>query len=148
MSNRKVETYGNIRSGKLTLSYRERFSSALSTITDGRVKVTVEKLYKKRSIPQNAYIHGYLFPAIHTALKEAGYEIKESEVKEMLKLKFLTRQIANEHGEYIEYVKGTSELTTVELMEFIDEVIRWAAEYLNLVLFLPNEQTMLNYDDK
>jgi hypothetical protein len=50
-------------------------------------------------------------------------------------------------GEVLERVKGTSELTVVEFMEFTDNVRLWAMEFLGMYLPLPEEQVELNFRD-
>ena len=45
----KIETYGSIQEGVLKISYRSKFDEAVRMMPDCRVRVIVEKLYKKRS---------------------------------------------------------------------------------------------------
>jgi hypothetical protein len=46
-----------------------------------------------------------------------------------------------ETGEVIgQRIKGTSEMTKTELNLFIENIIRWAADYFSIVLAYPSEQ--------
>jgi len=147
MSERKIETLGSVKDdGSIRISYKDKWLDAIknSFPAGTRFRLTAERIYNKRSLAQNAYLHGYLFPEARKALTGAGWdehEVTEEIVKDFLKEKFLKTEIYNEKtGEYISYTKNTSELTTIETMYFIDQVIKWAGEYLHYTLLEPNEQ--------
>lgn len=102
----------------------------------------------KRTLAQNAFFHA-IMPDIQKGLYDVGYRnIKtRHDAKRFVKNLFLRTVEENElTGEKIEVVKDTSELTKKEMREFIDEVIQWAAEYLSLVIYSPNEQSAFNYE--
>jgi len=117
-----------------------------AALPDGRHLIESDKP-KKRTSPQNRYFHGILLPEFRKALNGVGYdEVKTDEQSKLIiKSMFLTRQTVNkETGETIEYVQDTHTLTTVEMMALVDEVIRFAAQNMNYIIPLPNEQlTML-----
>jgi hypothetical protein len=78
------------------------------------------------------------------------------QIKDALKKKFLTVPLTTKDGEIIadkssgevlDRVKGTSELTVVEFMEFTDNVRVWAMEFLGIYLPLPEEQTELKLNN-
>lgn len=134
----------SIEGGKIT--NRTAFQKFLNLHGDGRYYLKTESK-NKRTNNQNRYIHGVLFPGLAEAFVEIGYEGITPEIaKEIAKRRFLTVQITNEEtGEVIaEYVKSTSDLSTTETNEFIDAVIRFAAESLNYEIHYPNEQVRMN----
>lgn len=59
-----------------------------------------------------------------------------------LKDKFLHNgiEIANAHGEVEQLPPSTTRLSTIEQEEYHEDIRRWGAEYLNIVIPLPNEQ--------
>lgn len=117
-------------------------------LKDGRWIIEADNS-KKRTLPQNKFIHAVLFPEFRKALNEVGYgNVKtDQQAKDIAKKMFLTRQVPNENtGEVLEYIQDTHDLTTVELNVFIDEVIRFAAEEMNYIIPFPNEQLQMNYD--
>ena len=147
MSERKIETMGSVKDdGSIRISYKEKWLESIKANFPAgtRFRLTAERLYNKRSLAQNSYLHAYLFPETRKALIEAGWnehEITEEIVKDFLKEKFLKTESYNETtGECITYTKNTSSLTTIEAMYFIDQVIKWAGEYLHYTLLEPNEQ--------
>jgi 6-pyruvoyl-tetrahydropterin synthase len=138
------EVYISIEAGKIV--NKTTFQKALWECKDGRYLIKIEPK-KKRTIPQNAYIHGVLFPELANAFKDAGYEGIDAQLaKDIAKKEFLTRQIVNnETGEVKEYVKDTSKLSTLEMNEFIESVIRYAAVNMNYEIPYPNENARLNF---
>lgn len=114
-----------------------------------KVWVIVEKYYPKRSLKQNNLLHLYL----GEIAKETGMQLEQ--IKEALKKKFLTVPLTNkdgeiiadkESGEILERVRGTSELTVTEFMEFTENVRIWAMEFLGIYLPLPEEQVQINFN--
>lgn len=101
----------------------------------------------KRSLNQNAFFHA-IMPDIQQGLYEAGFhEVKSAEdAKTVVKNLFLKKKITNElTGDEIIIIRDTSDLTKEEMMVFIDEVIRWAAEYLGITIYSPSEQSAFSY---
>ena len=113
-------------------------------IADGRYHFTIKKK-NNRSLPQNAYYHGCIVPEIKRGMYEIGYdEISTNQVHELLKAKFLQKEIINKHDGEVIYVPGsTAKLTTIEFNEFIEKCQKFAAEYLGIVIADPNTQVSL-----
>jgi hypothetical protein len=132
---------------KLDFLSKKNFLNDLKQFQDkDRVWIVIEKYYAKRSLKQNNLLHLYL----SEIAKETGMQLEQ--IKDALKKKFLTVALTTkdgeiiadkESGEVLERVRGTSELTVVEFMEFTDNVRLWSAEFLGLILPLPEEQTEL-----
>jgi hypothetical protein len=115
-------------------------------LEDGNYELTIRKK-NRRSLPQNNFFHSIL-PDIQKALYDAGWRnIKTpDQAKRMVKELFLTVEVENEvTGEKMKEVRSTSSLNKKEMGEFLDEVIQWAAEYLSLTIYSPNEQSAFNY---
>jgi len=111
---------------------------------------TFRKPRKLRSSQQNRYYHGIIISEVLDGLVNMGFEPSELNhdvVHEMLRHKFLTRDLASPDfsGEYITVTKSTSELTTAEMMDYIVDIQRWAAEFLGIVILNPGEQKEIDY---
>jgi len=132
--------FGRVSDGVLTINSRKSFDNDLKGLKNGLVTITVKRR-NQRSLAQNAYIH-LLFTIFKTELNALGNEFTMEQVKEIAKAKFLTIDVVNENtGECIgQRVKGTHELSKVEMMEFVENVIRWAADMFHITLPYPNEQ--------
>ena len=146
---KSVYTTARIESGKLKIAYRDRFTEAIKALPDGRYKLTLEKVYNKRSLPQNSFLHGVVIPEVRLGMIEAGYspaECSTESVKDFLKFRFAKKEIINvQTGEVFETIEHTSEMSTARLNEFIEEIRVFAAEYLNHEIPEPNEQ--LRFDN-
>lgn len=114
-------------------------------LTDGRYLVEVSRK-NKRTLPQNAYLHAVLIPEFKNALNSVGYdEVRTYEqAKSILKETFLKSHVVNEAtGEALEFTKDTHTLSKVEMMELIEEVIKFCADKMNYQIPFPNEQAKL-----
>lgn len=139
------EYFIHIKEGKVL--NRQVLKKAFEDLEDSRYLVKIDKA-NKRSLPQNAYYWSVIIPLVKAGLKDIGYnEIKtESDAHEVLKYLFLKKQIPNENtGEVVEILGSTTKLTTTEFNLFIEQIIIWAAEYLNIQIPLPNEQLQMKY---
>lgn len=137
----KQEFISIIKDGKLQPSTTNNILKVLSGLEGKRVRITLEKVSAKRSLQQNAYLH-LLFTIFTESLNDLGNEFTIDEVKELCKAKFLLVDVMNkETGECLgQRIKGTSEMTKTELNVFIENIIRWAADYFSIVLPYPSEQ--------
>ena len=137
----KQEFISIIKDGKLQPSTTNNILKVLSGLEGKRVRVTLEKVSAKRSLQQNAYLH-LLFTIFAESLNDLGNDFTVDEVKELCKAKFALIDVMNkETGECLgQRIKGTSEMTKTELNLFIENIIRWAADYFSIVLPYPSEQ--------
>jgi hypothetical protein len=139
---REVYTYGRLTDGILTIHRRSEFNQALKALTDGRVILTVSKLYNKRSTVQNAYYWGVIVNEFREGYKEmTGEDITSDQAHELLKQKCNGKEIAHPStGEIITVGQTTTDLTTVEFMEYWarcrDFIMEWFGRYVGE----PNEQ--------
>lgn len=143
---KKIEFFSTVKSGRLQPNTTKNILKALEGLDGKRVCITIEKLSSKRSLQQNKYIH-YLFTSFMDGLNELGNDFTMDEVKELCKAKFALIDVVNEStGEIIgKRIKGTSEMTKIELNEFFENIIHWAAETFNITLYYPNEVIEIDF---
>lgn len=146
MSERKLETYGTIKNGELHINYRTKFIEALKNFADCRVKITVQKLYKKRSLEQNNYYHAIIVSMYQQGvLEQWGEVITHQQAHEQLKINCnYIEKTNNKTGEIIKLPQTTSILTTVEMEEYNERCRRFIFEWFGITVPLPNEQTAIN----
>jgi len=134
-----------ISNGKLSYKQRSVALSDISKLKDGDYTYTLERVTKKRTLSQNAYLH-LLIGLFTKELNELGNTFSEQKVKELLKFKFLkVDEIDQSTGEVIgQRIRHTSELNTEELNKFIDDIIQYGAEMFHFNLPYPNEQLTLS----
>ena len=138
----------SVVNGKVNIAQKSLFNNIIKSYEGKDIRLKVAKWYKPRSLPQNKYYFGVLIPQVIDALVNNGierHELSTEIVHDLLKMKFLKKDFVSNDGEVIEYVVGTSKLTTEEFNIYIDDIIRWCADTLSYVAYLPNEQAMLNF---
>lgn len=140
--------YGEVsEDGQISLPKRMR-SEMAKAFKGKRIEVTVKQRYKQRSSPQNRYYWGVLIPSILLAFIDLGNDLQQDNPEHLemvhgfLKDKFLHNgiEIANAQGEVEQLPPSTTRLSTIEQEEYHEDIRRWAAEFLNVVIPLPNEQ--------
>ena len=137
---KKITAYGKIEDGNLELSYLDKFWNAVRSLPNGKYKLTIEKLYRKRSNEQNKFLWGVIYPIVRDGLVEVGYDEFNHDTDcekthSLCKYLFLKTEMVNKKtGEIIETVRSTAELTTIETMEYWACIDQWASEYLGVVI--------------
>ena len=114
----------------------------------GRYIFTCKKYRKSRSNRQNAYYHGCVVPYVIDGLVNIGFErslLTNENVHDLLKNKFLHEDVGIDGGEFITLTKSTTDLSTTDMMDYIDEIHRWALEFLGITIPLPGEQSEIDY---
>jgi len=111
-------------------------------LKDGRHHIQSTDL-RRRSLPMNDYYFAVVVPMVHEGLYEAGWdEIRtNAAAHEYLKSNFIRREIINvKTGEMME-VKGgsTARFTIPEFNAYVEEICKWAAEYLGVVIPSPDK---------
>ena len=144
----KYEIRSNVENGILKRN-RNLLIDAIKSFEGQQVVVRIEKAKKKRSNPQNAFWWSVVIPIMQQALKDAGHLMTKEQTHDLLKLRFLKETIlVNENsGEYVERIKSTTELSTTEFMELIQNVQRFAIEYFNTEIPDPNENITLKFNE-
>ena len=145
---KKLEIISTVTNCRLSANATKLIRKSIEGFEGKKVLITVERFSGKRSNQQNKYIH-VMFSILTEGLNELGNEFSMLEVKEMMKYKFAKCEVINEStGEVIgERIKGTSEMTKLELGSFIDNVVRYALQEFNIVIPLPNESIEIDYEE-
>lgn len=147
---KEIKFAGEIRDGKLIIYSRELLNADISKQKDQRVLGTLKTMARKRSLKQNGVLHWYLNEiADHTGMDMA-------KIKEALKYKFVSKPLLDTNdqemvdedtGEVLSYIPSTTEMSTLEMLEFTDKIRLWAQDFLGLILPLPDEDHELKFDD-
>lgn len=144
----EVTFYGIVKDGKLIIQGRKSFDIELQFFNGEEVEGRIRKRKRNRSLNQNAYLHGCVYPLIQEGLLHHGIRTSLTEVHEMMKLRFLKKDIPiGDNGEYVTTVLSTATLTTIEFMDYIEQISQFGAEYLGIVIPAPNTQQMLFNND-
>lgn len=107
------------------------------------VTVEIKKYFKKRSKNQNKYYWGVVVSLVYEGLRGAGYGdeiLDEEDAHDFIKTTFFKKVLYHELHDNLEIVKSTTKFSTAEFEERLENVRRWAKEFLNIRIPLPNEQ--------
>mgnify|MGYP001561316969 FL=1 len=98
-------------------------------------QVIHDKFSTSRTSPQNRYYWGVVIPILcgHTGFTH-------DEIHEILKYKFLHRESITKNEEKFERSASTTELTTIEFNEYVQNIVVWAASELSCQIPEPNEE--------
>jgi hypothetical protein len=141
---KKATTTGTIENGVLKLHNRKFFDTQIKSIKNGRVMVTVEKVYNKRSNPQNSYYWGVVIPICCKGLIDLGHDVNQDETHEILKGMFNKKDFVNQKtGEVTEYGGSTTEMFTIDMMEYLERIGQFASEYLGCFIPQPDQDYKL-----
>lgn len=129
------------------LSNRE-FISVINSFGQGtKITVTIENYVRKKTPEQLSYIH-VVFRELEN---ETGMD--REDIKMAMKARYGLREalrdrdgneVSDEDGEVIERLKSLSEYSKQEMSEFIDNVLRWAREFLGVTLPDPEDYKKYN----
>lgn len=138
-------------SGEIKIVNRKEFTKDMVKYFAGKTVIgTFKKPRKIRSTAQNSYYHACCIPEVIEGLIGAGYdanELNREVVHDMLRHKFLTKDLPSPDfsGEFVTITRSTTDLSVGEFMDYIAEIQRWCATYLNHVIPDPNQQKEINY---
>jgi hypothetical protein len=119
--------------GVLAVHEFRDYANHLRSLAGNRVEVIVRKLRSQRSLDQNAYLHGVVFPLIAAEQGDSVEGVKFDLMGEKW------GWTMTKGGRHIPVKPHTAEMTVEECTQFIDWVIPWAAQTLNMRIPLPNE---------
>lgn len=114
-----------IKSDKLHIVNFDAFKSFIRSFGDKEFQLVARKARKPRSNNQNSYYWGVVLSLIYDHTGHTPEELHEA-----FKWKFLKR--FNSDG--LEFAKSTTELTTGEMMEYVENIKKFAAEELDIVI--------------
>lgn len=134
----KLLVTGSVSDGRLILTNRKRFDEDVKQFEGKRVEVVISKLNKRKSNNQNAFLWGVVYPCALRGFQDAGHSgLNNDDMHEYFKERFLTKGKDIIHpltGEVKTIAKTTTILSTTEMMEYIEEIARFCAEYLNTII--------------
>lgn len=130
--------------GRIPPNVWDRLAEAVRLQPGKRFVLTLKEQKRKRSLNQNAYLWGVVYPAIVAVFREHGNNVDAEDVHDFLKDRVgkLKQHFITPDGEVLTGPGSTAKLTTTEFEAYLDKVRTWAAETLGIVIPLPNETTL------
>jgi len=137
MSLTKVTWPAEIEAGRLQVPDEDGFKQAIACLA-GRVLITIEYVKGKRSARQNRYLWGVCYKLI---AEYTGHSPEE--IHEICKLKFNLKKIDLPNEEHYEIGGTTTDMDIDEFSRYTEEIRRWAADDLSVVIPEPGQTDWL-----
>lgn len=115
---------------KIIIQNKDMFDTYLQTLPE-EVQITVSKIKKDRSLPQNAYLWSGVYPPLAEHL---GYT--NEEMHEICKSKFNFEMIHVGKDE-VRVVKSTAGLNTISFNKYISDIVIWASLEFGVIITEP-----------
>lgn len=138
----KVTAYAYRKDGQLILRNKTHILKEIEPFGNAELEITIQKKRITRSSQSNRFYWGVCVTMIQERFKELGHEgITKELTHEYLKGRYLFKEVINEAtGEVLKLPLSTTELTKSEFSEYLEQVIKFAAESLDIVIDSPNTQ--------
>lgn len=148
MSKTALHYVATVVNGVVKISNRAGFDEDMKRFEGKRIQFSVKGYKASRSLAQNAYYWGSIIPYVQEGLMELGFDktiLDQETVHDMLKGKFLKEDLATDkwEGEFITHVGSTTDLNKLEFADYIEDIRRWAAEFLSIDIPDPEQQVEL-----
>ena len=103
---------------------------------EGDYRLTVVRIGKKRTDPQNRYLWGVCYPLLLNGLNALGWDFTtDEEVHEYCKQRFCPHPITNYNtGEIVQLPSSTAKMTVAEFQTYIQALQQFAQEDLGFTL--------------
>jgi hypothetical protein len=108
---------------------------------DGIYEILIKKVRKPRSMDQNGWLWGCIYPMLLDALLNEGWEFTSVEqCHEFFKSQMTADKVVNKHtGEIIEFPGSTAVMDTLTFSTYCEKLREYALEYLNLEIPDPDK---------
>jgi hypothetical protein len=143
---KRIQINSSVKDGVLATN-RKYISDVIKTFEGSNIVITIEKRKKKRSNNQNSYYWSVIIPCMQDGFTNAfGEYFSIQECHEALKGRFLFKELINEeNGEVIRMPKSTTELTTIEMELYHDQIRLFGTEFLGINIPLPDSQIEIDF---
>lgn len=139
----RVEAFGKIEDGVVRIYNERRFKNELGDLPNGTVVVMVQKKGRP-STSQRGYYRACVLPEITRKARECGNELTDEQWHEFFKLEFNGVDVFDNEGTKIGRIgQSTEGLSKLLYAEFLDSVMQFAAENMDLAIPPPNTQAKL-----
>ena len=106
----------------------------------GVYRFDIRKYRPRRTDRQNSFYWPCFVHPFGQFLREQGQPVTDDEAHEILKHKFLKREVVDEStGEVMTFTGSTTKLDTKEFNEYLDNVAAWLHDFFGVVMPDPTD---------
>ena len=115
--------------------------SLFRAIPDGSYMLSIKKQRRGRTLNQNEWLWGCIYPILLDGLLDAGWEFTSVEqVHEFFKKLIAHDKVVNyETGEIVEIPKSTATMDTQQFAMYIDKLREYADEFMGITIPDPDK---------
>ena len=147
MTPKELRYSATVTNDGMKIINRKQFDIDIQLFNGANVEVVISKKKKTRSLQQNSYYWSAVVPIVRQALKDSGIIMSSEDTHELLKFNCNLKEHVNaKTGEVLTSIGSTKNLSTVEFMDYIAEIKRWSAEFLNIVIPDPAEVLHIEFN--
>lgn len=108
----------------------------LTEARDGTYRVEVTRVRGGRSLDQNAWLWGCIYPLLRQGLNAEGWDFSDDEqVHEFCKQHFADSKVVNRAtGETLTLPKSTRKMDTAQFSAYCEQLRAFAAEFLGMTI--------------
>ena len=127
----KIDGYFNLRT----------ISEFFRTASNGSYMLTITKQRRGRTLNQNDWLWGCVYPILLDGLLDAGWEFTSVEqVHEFFKKQMAQDKVVNySTGEIVEIPRSTATMDTQQFSMYVDALRAYVEEFLNVTIPEPNK---------
>lgn len=133
--------------GKLEFTgSRAWVSETIKGMKPGDVDIEIKAHVNKRSLPQNRYYWSVVVGLVFEGLKDAGFDDvrKHEDAHEIIKEMFFKKVLWSDDKGNLETTVSTTKYSPKEFAEKMEQISRWAFEFLGTTIPPPESQAALN----
>ena len=129
------------KDGKVDMPLSNLYQKLLQTFQpDTNLQLIVQPIVNQRSLDQNAYYWGVVIPFVRSLYFESGTVLTDKQTHIEMRIMFLTEETASLiTGEVLSLIGHTSELSTKQFAEYIENIAQFVAEMFYAVLPEPTK---------
>ena len=137
-----MRVHAHVRKNKLEIIELENFQKFLKNRVGDLITIDIEKVYSKRTIPENKYFHGVVIPILADYW---GYDVRIPEeieaVKQILYKEHLTSKVrlSRDKRRKFSITRRASDLNTKEFEQFMQDIRDWAIVEFQVKIPTPDE---------
>lgn len=142
----KLEAIGISEKGQFRIVNSAMFRGECEKLPTGHYRITIEKKRNKKSNAQLAWLYGQIYPHVLRGLIDVGYDefTNLDQIDAKCKEMFARQEIINKHtGEVMSIPALKRNMTTTDMMAFVDSIRNYCSEYLGTYIPGPGEQTTI-----
>jgi hypothetical protein len=151
----KTKYFSTVKNGRLNRAAAKSIAEDLARYEGKEVEISIEKKKTKRSYAVLGYYFAVVLPYCVYGFQQLGNDVKPESrhdldlMHEFLKSKFLRngRDIVDAMGEVHHIAPTLSTVDNAEICAYIEDVARFAAEHLNVVIPPAGSQSTISFND-